>query len=46
MSRSSVSLYTTVVAGFSMIHLLRRVPWGSMRKNERSANYVRSLKTP
>lgn len=45
-SRRTVSLYTTVVAGFSMSHFLRSTPCRSMRKNVRFATIALSLRIP
>src|SRR2546422_1852050 len=45
-SRRSVSLYTTVVSGFSMTHFLRITPWRSMRKNVLVAVIRLSLRIP
>jgi hypothetical protein len=45
-SPNKVSLYTTVVGPFSMIHFFRMIPCGSMRKNDRFAVIDFSLRTP
>jgi hypothetical protein len=44
--RRRVSLYTTVVAGFSRTHFLRITPCGSIRKNVLCAVMIFSLRIP